>query len=283
MGHSLGTWEVQDVTQSRAPCASVDLQEVALRAGREAARSAEEWGLTRPRAWEAGALVAVRALGEEAAAAGKPLDSIVAEALEVVKFIGNAGGGQESVKQAARALGRNVFQLELESGEPAEEAAARAAKFSAIVAHSGRLPRKMAGRLACGVAAAAMRDAAQGSDVPAAVLAVQDAACKAGQDAALDQREALEASCIEAGAAAGSFSRSSGASLSNAAREAGASALQLGTGKGIPASKAGRLAAQAAARCAAEAPGTLTRTYLNKMLRMSRAANHAKASKMTDS
>ena len=232
-------------------------QEIALRAGREAARSAEEWGLPRHRAWEAGVLVALRALGEEAAALGKPLDTIFPETFEVAEFIGNAASGQESLKQAARGLGRHVFELELEAGKPVSEAAAHAARFSAKAAQTGRLSRQRALRLACRVAAAAMRTAKQGGSDEAA-LAVQAATFSAGQDAGFD--EALELSCMEGGAAAGQMSLLSGATASSAAREAAASAVRLGAEKGLPSSKAGRAAAKAASRCASEAPGSWTET-----------------------
>ena len=226
-------------------------QEIALRAGREAARSAEEWGLPRHRAWAAGALVAVRALGREAAAAGKPIDSIVLEACEVARFIGNAGSSQEPVKQAARGLGRYLLQQELELGKPSLDAVAQAARFTAAAAKSARMPRQRAARLACSLAAAAMREDLSMEES----TVIQDASCKAGQEAGLNPHEALELSCIEAGVAAGQLSLSSGSSVSDAASEAGASAVTLGSGKGLPSSKHGRVAAKAAARCAAEAPG----------------------------
>eukprot|EP00439_Symbiodinium_sp_Y106_P013785 s2905_g1.t6 len=226
------------------------LKEVALRAGREAARSAEEWGLVRHRAWEAGAAVAARALGGEASASGKPLDSIVLEATEVVKFIGN-GGNPESVKQAARGLGRYFFEVELELGKLAPEVAAHAARFGAAAA-KGRMSRQKVGRLACSLAAELMR-----KEASTELLSIQDAAFKAGLEAGLENSKALELSTVEAGIAAGLGHRfSSGAC---APSEAGKCAHEMASKKNLPSSLNAKVAAKAAARCAVESPNCRSR------------------------
>ncbi|CAE7945848.1 unnamed protein product, partial [Symbiodinium sp. KB8] len=228
------------------------LKEVALRAGREAARSAEEWGLVRHRAWEAGALVAARVLGGEASASGKPLDSILLEATEVVKFIGN-GGNPESVKQAARGLGKYFFELEMELGKPALEVAAHAARFGSAAA-KGRMSRQKAGGLACSLAADLIR-----KEPSTDVLVIQDAAFNAGQEAGLDFSKALELSTVEAGVAAGQRSLSSGASFPDASKEAGTCANETASKKNLPSTLNAKVAAKAAARCAVESPNCRSR------------------------
>ena len=214
---------------------NLSLRELALRSGREAFRSGEEWGLSKATAWHSGSFVAIKVLGDEAQCSGQSLESILSEALQLVLFIGNSSGNQESSKQLARAYGVYIFQVLQKDGEVAG-ASALAAAASVKAADFSGLPRRKAAQVAANVAALTLAT----EDLGAATF-------EAAQSAGLSRDEAILVGAVEAAAG-----------MKNLEAEIGKSAVRIGSDLGMPQWKGSQVAAQAAARYAADGFSSLT-------------------------